>query len=275
MVEWTNAKILVWGITRPDLSNKYEEIVCTGGVFEETRRFVRLYPVPLRLLEDASHFHKYEWVTVDVSVPADDQRPESRRVNYSTLKRHGKIETKNDPQWLERAKWLFAPNNVFASVEALKAAEEKNKTSLGIVKPKSITKFYWESVSAEEKQKFWENHKRIVTQRHLFVDQDFRLNRPLPPPEVRFFVQFRCDDAACVKDHTCSILDWELDALRSKKGPDKVIEALDDMRTRDLKFFMGNSAAHPKNFMVVGLWRASHPAPPVVKKTKDEGPTLF
>ena len=40
--DWEWQRILIWGRTRPEVSKAHEETVCTGGVFEDTRRFVRL-----------------------------------------------------------------------------------------------------------------------------------------------------------------------------------------------------------------------------------------
>ena len=43
-------RVLIWGKTYPELSKKYVETVCTGGVREDGSP-IRLYPVPLRYLE--------------------------------------------------------------------------------------------------------------------------------------------------------------------------------------------------------------------------------
>ena len=41
---WQRRRILIWGKTRPELSKKYREIVCTGGVFEDTKKTRPLIP---------------------------------------------------------------------------------------------------------------------------------------------------------------------------------------------------------------------------------------
>ena len=66
---WERRRILIWGKTRPELSAKYREIVCTGGVFEDTKCLVRLYPIPLRYLEDER--------VAFVSKSPKDPRPET------------------------------------------------------------------------------------------------------------------------------------------------------------------------------------------------------
>jgi hypothetical protein len=37
MSTWETRRILIWGKTRPELSKKHRETVCTGGVFEDTK----------------------------------------------------------------------------------------------------------------------------------------------------------------------------------------------------------------------------------------------
>ena len=43
--------------------------------------------------------------------------------------------------WDARADWIFQPENVFQSVEALQEAQQRDNTSLGLIKPGSITDF--------------------------------------------------------------------------------------------------------------------------------------
>jgi hypothetical protein len=59
---WQRKCILNWGKTRTELSKKYKEIVCTGGVLEDTQELIRLYPVPLRYIDDEKVFKKYQWI---------------------------------------------------------------------------------------------------------------------------------------------------------------------------------------------------------------------
>lgn len=51
--------------TYPTISRKYAELVCTAGILEDGS-WIRLYPIPFRLLEDDQKFPKYTWVEVDV-----------------------------------------------------------------------------------------------------------------------------------------------------------------------------------------------------------------
>lgn len=128
---WEKRKILIWGKTRPEVSTKYREIVCTGGVFEDTKRLVRIYPIPLRYLKDESIFKKYQWIEAQVAKNESDPRPESYRINPDTITTSGVIKTDRDGNWDQRAKWVMNENNIFESVEALQGKQSEDKTSLG------------------------------------------------------------------------------------------------------------------------------------------------
>src|SRR5580704_6023249 len=100
---WERRRILVWGKTRPEVSRNYRETVCTGGVFEDTGRLVRLYPIPLRYLDDQKYFKKYQWITADVQ-PAGprDKRPESYRIRFDRIEVGETIDTGRNSEWSER-----------------------------------------------------------------------------------------------------------------------------------------------------------------------------
>jgi hypothetical protein len=128
-------RILIWGKTSPELSSKYVETVCTAGVFEDGSP-VRLYPIPYRYLEDG--FKRYQWITASVSKSDKDPRPESYKVDNESIVL-GQVITTTSDEWGTRREWIFKdPRWCFESVEALKAAQSKDKTSLGIIKPKTI-----------------------------------------------------------------------------------------------------------------------------------------
>ena len=66
MATWERRRILIWGKTRPELSRSHKETVCTGGVFADTKEFVRVYPIPLRFLDETKVFKKYQWIEAPV-----------------------------------------------------------------------------------------------------------------------------------------------------------------------------------------------------------------
>lgn len=136
---WNRKKLLVWGKTYPEFSKTYYETVCTGAVDAETGKLVRIYPITLRYMKEP--FKTYDWVEANVERNTSDFRPESHRIQQDSIKFVDRIEA-DKKGWPERSKWVLGANNVFKSVEALQAAEAKDHTSLGLIKPKAISRIY-------------------------------------------------------------------------------------------------------------------------------------
>jgi len=98
---------------------------------------------------------------------------------------------RGEGDWTGRAEWILQPDHIFRSVEALQAAREKNGTSIGMIKPLSVTDYRVEAYSAEEQREFWAKYQSILAQQELqFEPEQERTVRPLPPPEFRFQVKF-------------------------------------------------------------------------------------
>ena len=54
-------KILITVKTIPTESSEYEETVCTAGITED-KKWIRIYPVPFRKLDDSQRYKKYQWI---------------------------------------------------------------------------------------------------------------------------------------------------------------------------------------------------------------------
>lgn len=265
-LDWQRRRILIWGKTRPELSSTYKEIVCTGGIFADTKRLVRLYPIPLRFLDDERIFKKYQWIEATVARNLSDPRPESYRIAAEEIETGETIPTGRG-NWDDRAEWVMQPENIFPSVEALQAQQQKDRTSLGLVKPAEVTGVKAVPVPQKERENFNSRYEETVRQMDLPLDPETgREVKPLRAPDYRFKIAFRCDDPEC-DGHEFSVLDWEMDALyfrlrteysRSRqKSAEGVIEKLRDQictPDKDLYFYLGNFAHHPWIFSIVGLW---------------------
>jgi hypothetical protein len=136
-----------------------------------------------------------------------------------------------------------------------------------MVKPLAVTDYRAEPYTPRERREFWEKYQGILAQQEFQFDrQEDQGVRPLPPPEFRFQIQFRCDDPACTQEHLFSVFDWEVDALyyrllgqgdAAEQACEKVIARLRDevcAEGKDTHFFLGNILAHPHKFTIVGLW---------------------
>ena len=76
--------ILILVKTYPEISKKYTETVCTGGILAETRELIRLYPVRYRYLEGETQFSKYQWISAKIAKSTTDVRPESFNIIENT-----------------------------------------------------------------------------------------------------------------------------------------------------------------------------------------------
>lgn len=266
--DWTRERILVWAKTRPELSDKYKEVVCTGGVFEKDRSFVRLYPIPLRFMDGKQRFGKYQWISASIQKAENDPRPESYRVQQGSIELHETIPTERNGNWDNRAEWILADGNTVDSLEHLQDLREKTGKSIGIFQPDRVIDIKAVPVSRSDRQQFESKHRRILSQLDLGLDFDDYASggvRPLTAPDFRFIIEFRCHGSQC-SSHRLQILDWEIDALYWRhwkqtgdkaKASDKTVAFVSERVNRpdiDLRFFVGNMMAHPKNFSVAGFW---------------------
>jgi len=262
---WEQKEILVWGKTRPEISKSYREIVCTGGVFRENRRLVRIYPVPLRYLDNEKEFRKYQWIRAYVAKSSSDPRPESYKIRYGDIEVLDRIKTERGGNWDKRAEWIINSQNVVRSVEELQAQQRSDGRSLGLMPPLEIVDIVASPLSRAERESFWARYKAAVSQMELPLDPETgREIKPLSPPDYHFRIEFRCDDPRCLKPHVFSVLDWELDALYFRqlqsRSPQRASrDVVDRLREtcgegRDLYFFLGNISSHQQIFTIVGLW---------------------
>lgn len=264
-LRWEQKDILIWGKTRPEISTTYREIVCTGGVFRDNRRLVRIYPVPLRYLDDEKEFRKYQWIRAYVAKAPSDPRPESYKIRYGDIQVLETIPTERGGNWDKRAEWIINPENLVVSVEDLQAQQRTTGRSLGLMQPREVIDIRADRLSTTERDNFWSRYQAAISQMDLPLDPETgREIRPLSPPDYRFRIEFQCDDQLCTKPHMFSVLDWELDALyfhqkqkrSAQLAAEDVVAKLRETcgADRDFRFFLGNISSHPQIFTIVGFW---------------------
>jgi hypothetical protein len=262
MAMYERKRILIWGKTRPELSRTYKETVCTGGILADTKRLIRLYPIPLRFLNDQQVFKKYQWIEADVRRTSGDSRPESYHIKYDTIT-VGEFMPTGDEYWTERADWIMAPGNVYPSLDRLLEANASQSTSLGLVRPDSILRVHAERFPDNEKAGFWDKYKQIERVRDLPFEPEAEAKiQPIRHPDFRFKVRFCSGD----RESDLTVFDWEIDALyfnqirtgrSQQQARDAVIDKIQNQvchSTRDTHFFLGNTRAHPQSFSIVGFW---------------------
>jgi hypothetical protein len=83
-VAWNTKRILITVRTYPVPATKGIEVSCTAAISDD-RKWVRLFPVPYRLLSEDSRFRKYQWIEVALNRAPKDPRPESHHLNIQTI----------------------------------------------------------------------------------------------------------------------------------------------------------------------------------------------
>ncbi len=244
-------RVLITVKTYPTPSKKYIETVCTAGVTEEGE-FVRLYPVPFRLLAGDRQFRKFDWVTLHARRKLADRRPESYALDEQTIAIEGHVGTES--QWRDRRARL-APLLV-QSVEELRERQACAGQSLGLVRPAEITRFTISRTSDEWTDREWVK----LTQQDLFRHAPAWTLQKLP---WEFRYEFRCDDSRCDSPHRFQVFDWEIgesyrqwSAAYGPRWQEKMEQKyMDELaRRRDLQFFLGTIAKRPKTWTIVGLF---------------------
>ncbi|UQA62836.1 hypothetical protein [Polyangium aurulentum] len=260
MEPWTRKRILILGMTYPSYSKKYVENTCTGGLEEGTGRMVRIHPVPRRYLDEAHQFQKFQWITAKVMPHGNDPRPESLRVEPDSIELGEVIPAKNVD---ERRRLIESSPHMFRSVEELRDRWDKDRTSLGTIRPKEIKDIKLVRRSASEREEW------LAKENELFSQTTFEFERPpkrIDFPEVEFRIAWICDDSRC-ESHEMGIMQWGLHQLYRKyagrpDGAEKVKQAMWkdlNLKERDVFFFLGNFRTTMWNF---GLMDSFSPGKP-------------
>ena len=265
MQDKITAKILITVMTYPHPSRGYQELVCTAGV-TENGEWIRLYPVDYRYREKQQQFKKYQWIEVALEPrgSGNDNRKESRRPALDTIKILGsRLGTKN--KWRERREVIdrlphFTRNE-------LVSLHERDKTSLGIVRPLRVLDLEIRQADSEWKPE-WQS---LFSQLTLFGPPQ----KPLRKIPYTFHYVFECEDSNG-KHHTAMCEDWEMGMLflneAERLGSDEA--AAQSVQShflgelcradKDTRFFMGTHFPY-NTWLVLGVFW-----PP-----KDSQATLF
>ncbi len=253
-------KILIATKTYPSISTKYQETVCTAGILlseeENPLQWIRIYPIRYRYLDFDKRYPRWAIVSAKIKRNDQDYRPESSKIDDNSLEIIRKIDTTNN--WQERKSLVLSLQ--FRSIADIQAQGK----SLGIIKPKSIERFFSKKTSREWNQK----QQTVLNQLDLFEP-----NIDLEKIPYKFFYQFTDEDNV---PHKYSISDWEIMELYRKcrdrsqlsgleaeqYALEKVRQKLEDdfLESKDLYFIVGNLKNYAKSFMIIGLFY-----PPLVK----------
>jgi hypothetical protein len=252
---WEEKEFLICVKAYPEYSTTYTETVCTAAVLKENGRLIRLYPIPFRYLRGENQFRKYQWVQAKIKKNPQDDRPESYKIENDSIRPLGIVDTKNG--WSVRKRLILSQsNNVFDSLEDLQDSQLAQRTSLGIIKPSEIRRFYVEKKTKSEIAKQNKKKKQIVSQPYFLIDK-----KDLELIPYRFMISFKCNDPKCTTGHEISILDWEFGALYRRESrlndwKEKMCHKFEQIcsQKKDVYFFMGNMASRRKTFSILGIF---------------------
>jgi hypothetical protein len=272
-------KILIATKTYPSISIKYKETVCTAGILldenEQPLQWIRIYPVRFRELEFDRQYKRWSIISAEIERNEKDFREESYRINDNSISVIREIGTANN--WEER-KSLVLPFE-FNSVSEIQL---KGK-SLGIIKPKSIDKYFTKKTNRE-----WSPKQKTVQDQSDLFESSVHLDK-IP---YQFGYKFTEADGS---KHSYTISDWEVSQLyrncrdssklltieeKENEAMIKVKKKLEDnfLVKKDLYFIIGNLKNHCQTFMIIGLFyppRANDKPSKVNDKNKVHNLNLF
>jgi len=247
----------------PNPSKKYQEINCCAGIDLSTGKWIRLYPIPFRLLDYDKQFPKYSVISVKCQRPPRDKRVESYKVDQDSIKILRHLGTQN--KWAER-KNIVLPT-LSPSFCTILDEVSLNK-SLGIFKPIDIKFEIKKSVPKDEKK------RRAAYDQYRLFDKKLK---PVEHVPFSFYYRFNCRNFPDCPGHKLMMHDWELmEAYRRWRHKyadqplllDKIREKwLDTLcaPTKDTYFYVGNMWRHPKQFMVLGVFYPPKSPPSLFK----------
>lgn len=130
----------------PNPSNKYGETVCCAGIDIDTLKWIRLYPVTYRDLDESKKFKKYNVIKVKCE-RANESRIESYKIDCDSIQIIDHYDTKE--KWSRRKKFVLPV--VKSSFCQIIRDIEKNE-SLGVFQPCDMD-FVWEKATLKDEIK--------------------------------------------------------------------------------------------------------------------------
>jgi hypothetical protein len=263
--ELPSARVLITVKTYPLPSRSYTELVCTAGLLDG-ERWIRMYPIPFRFLQDQKQYPKYSWVEMNLVRNKKDFRPESYSPKLGVdepIKVFEQIGTAN--QWAARKSYVL--KEVFTSMSDLisLAKDPSHRKSLATLKPSRIVDFIIEEDEREWKKE-WQDQLKQFNMFELPTDQGHKkVVKKLP---YKFSYRFLSDGDK--EPRKMMIEDWEIGALFWKclyraDGDEQVAlnmvkqKYLDEFSEKDLHLFVGttlkfHAMSAPNPFVIIGVF---------------------
>jgi hypothetical protein len=251
---WVTKRVFIVVKTYPNPAHRGMEVSCTAAITESERAWIRLFPVPYRLLDEDKQFPRYSWIDVSVR-KASDSRPESFNLNANSIRIVRKVGTARF--WRERKELIFPlKRHCLCCIKQEQETLGASGPTLGIFKPGSIERFSIVPCAAD----WTPDEKAILSQSNLAFSKTPQT--PLEKIPFEFRYGFRCPETSC-KRHESKCLDWEMSQSyrkwRRMYGAGwraKFLQRFETeiIKNRDTHFFVGTFRAHPREWGIVGLF---------------------
>lgn len=258
-------RVFILAKTYPTISKRYAELVCTAGMLEDGT-WIRLYPVPFRLLDDDKKYPKYSWISVDVTRNSSDFRMESYRPEIDSIVLEPEIPKLKGRvvDWETRRNIIFHNQKIYKNLQELISEAKDTKKSLAVFKPAEI-----KALRVEKRDDDWseDNLKALEAQaRQLdFFKTKEELEEELKPAQkIPYAFKYVFVDNAG-QEASLMIEDWELGSLYLKyDNEEKAKQAVMDKyfynfaKTKDVYFFLGTTKKWhniaPNPFVIIGVF---------------------
>ncbi|HEY3453639.1 MAG TPA: hypothetical protein VGK64_03490 [Bryobacteraceae bacterium] len=249
--------------TYPTPSRSGVEVSCTAAITDK-QEWLRLFPVPWRLLDADKRFRKYQWVDVTVT-KARDGRPESYKLKPDgiSIVTHP-LGTEN--YWARRKEIVF-PVRSESLCELVRRRDLNGHPTLGFFKPKLI-----EALSITPESPNWTQAQTdALRQGHLFLEKPEKELEKIP---LAFRYEFCCNDQKC-SGHKMICTDWEMAESYRKWKADYGANWEEKFRQRyesemisknDTHFYVGTLNKYPNAWIIIGLFYPPHEPDPAQRK---------
>jgi len=241
-LSWEKESIIILVKAAPNWSKKYKKYqICTAGISQDGG-WRRLYPFPERNML-AKDIHIWDIIELEMSEPADDVRPESRKIKPESIVKIGRLEDRE-----ERRKFL---NRI---AEQSLEIPLKEKRTMALIRPR-IEDFKTMTRPPEPKQ-------------FTLEGKTFKLR---PYGDVGLYYRWCCPKPCRYcreRPHVMECFDWGVNILYKKYPNEKDAKVkvkhkcFYEMKyDNDTWFVLGTHSLRPwKKWMIVGLlWMKRKP----------------
>jgi hypothetical protein len=254
---WVRKRVLIVVRTYPAPAKSTIEASCTAAITSDGE-WVRMFPVPARLMDHDKRFSKWQWIDVDLLKAPRDSRPESYKLNPDSIIIGESVGTQDG--WRARRQIinrLRRPSMCLIKRER----DDHGHPTLGVFRPHEIRQLI---IDPTEEQ--WTDAQlATLTQDTLFEKAPAETLEKIP---FDFRYEFRCGDVDC-RGHTMICTDWEMGqayrSWRREYGDEWETKFRQRFETEMIEknetyFFVGTVHKHPANWIIVGLFYPPRPA---------------